>query len=88
VKSLESYAETFARDTLDVNGWRQAVLRTADRFGLLAGGDLAMALRVLSGGAATQPDMLRAPASLDLMHFALGERYAGMRREAGLNRDP
>ena len=87
LKSLESYAETFTRDALDVNGWRQAVLRTADRFGLLAGGDLAMALRVMTGGVAAQQEALRAPAALDLIHFALGERYAGIRREAGLSRD-
>ena len=49
VKSLQSYADTFRRETMDVSGWRQAVMRAADRFGLLAGGDLAVALRMVTG---------------------------------------
>jgi hypothetical protein len=87
IKSLQAYAETFQRETLDVTGWRQAVLRTADRFGLLAGGDLAVALRVVTGAPETDAHSLRAPGALDLIQFALGDRYASARREAGISRD-
>ena len=87
VKSLQSYADTFRRETLDVSGWRQAVMRAADRFGLLAGGDLAVALRMVTGTPETGIEALRTPAALDLIHFALGDRYASVRTEAGIGRD-
>jgi hypothetical protein len=72
---------------MDVSGWRQAVMRAADRFGLLAGGDLAVALRMVTGTPETGIEALRTPAALDLIHFALGDRYASARTEAGIGRD-
>jgi hypothetical protein len=93
IKSLESYEEAFSGGHVDVRAWKEAVLRTADRFGLLVGADLAVALRILAGGKAgtgtgpVSPADLRAPASLDLVFFALGDRYRTLRREVGLSRD-
>jgi hypothetical protein len=76
-----------------VRAWKDAVLRTADRFGLLVAADLAVALRILAGGkagpapGALSPAELRGPACFDLVLFALGDRYRNLRREVGLSRD-
>jgi hypothetical protein len=87
VKSLETYADVLGEEPLDVLGWRDAVRRTANRFGLVAGGDLTSALRAVSEGGQLREADLRAPACRDLMDFALGDRYAAVRREAGLTRE-
>jgi hypothetical protein len=72
---------------LDVAGWRQSVLRTANRFGLLVAGDLASALRALAGTPTLAREDLGKPDALDLIHFAFSDRYAAARREAGLTKD-
>jgi tetratricopeptide (TPR) repeat protein len=93
LKSLESYEEAWSGGHIDVRAWKDAVLRTADRFGLLVAADLAVALRILAGGkagpapGALSPAELRGPACFDLVLFALGDRYRNLRREVGLSRD-
>ncbi len=88
-KALLIYVGRFAAEPIDASVWRQGVLRTADRMGLLCAGDVAAACRgaaAHAGGAgeatsnwATHPD------ALDLLTFALGEDYLALRREAGLS---
>jgi hypothetical protein len=87
LKNLESYAMGFPQTPLDVAGWREDVLRSANRFGLLVSGDLAAALRALTQRPSpSRQDLLAAPCQ-DLIQFAFSDRYAAVRREAGLSRD-
>jgi tetratricopeptide (TPR) repeat protein len=87
IKNLESYAAGFEQSPLDVAGWREGVLRAANRFGLLVSGDLAAALRALTQRPSpSRQDLLAAPCQ-DLIQFAFSDRYASVRREAGLSRD-
>jgi tetratricopeptide (TPR) repeat protein len=87
IKNLESYALGFEQAPLDVAGWRESVLRSANRFGLLVSGDLAAALRALTQRSSpSRQDLLAAPCQ-DLIQFAFSDRFAAVRREAGLSRD-
>jgi tetratricopeptide (TPR) repeat protein len=86
LKNLESYAVGFEHTPLDVATWRESVLRTANRFGLLVTGDLAAALRaVAQRPSPSRQDLLAAPCQ-DLIQFAFSDRYGAVRREAGLSR--
>ena len=87
VKSLETYLDVFAREVLDVPGFAQALRRSANRFGLLVGGDLPSALKAVADAPQLREQELRSPACRDLIEFALGDRYLAVRREAGLSRD-
>jgi cellulose synthase operon protein C len=99
VKAVESYGGRFAAEARDVVAWRQGLLRAANRFGLLVAGDLASALQALTGAivptnslaAGMDPSQsslgLRGPECTDLIRFALSDRYAAVRREAGLSTD-
>jgi hypothetical protein len=42
---------------------------------------------MVTGTPETGIEALRTPAALDLIHFALGDRYASARAEAGIGRD-
>ena len=55
LKNLESYAVGFEHTAVDVATWRESVLRTANRFGLLVTGDLAAALRALTQRPSPEP---------------------------------
>lgn len=84
LKAIESYRGRFETEPLGVEDWRAGILRGADRFGLLMAGDLAMALRVQTGRGEPTPEDLRRPDCLDLIRFAMSDRYAQVRRELGL----
>jgi len=75
-KALALQASRFAFEPFDLEAWRTATLRAADRFGLLVAGDPVQAAAVLAGGARAVPGNL---AALDLLGFALGERYPAFR---------
>jgi tetratricopeptide (TPR) repeat protein len=76
-KALTLQASRFAFERFDLDGWRQGALRAANRFGLLVAGDPALAAIALAGGArAVASD----EAALDLIRFALGDRYPALKR--------
>jgi tetratricopeptide (TPR) repeat protein len=83
LKALEGYRPRIESEPLDGSAWRAAVVRGADRFGLLVSGDAGAALKVLAGRGEGGAD-LRRPECLELARFALDERYVSLRREAGL----
>jgi hypothetical protein len=83
MKALETYRARLESTTLDGGAWRAAVVRGADRFGLLVSGDAGACLRVLAGKGGGTLD-LRRPECLELARFALDERYTNLRRDAGL----
>jgi hypothetical protein len=86
-KALALQTSRFAFESPDLARWQHAVLRTADRLGLLLAGDIAVGARVAAGGegGAVTPEALHASArALDLLRFALSESYPVLRREAGL----
>jgi tetratricopeptide (TPR) repeat protein len=76
-KSLALQASRFGFEPFDLEAWRTATLRAADRFGLFVCGDPAAAAVAIAGGPKAVPGN---PIALDLLGFALGERYAALRR--------
>jgi cellulose synthase operon protein C len=76
-KALALQASRFGFEPFNLEAWRAATLRAADRFGLLVAGDPAAAAAVLAGGPRA---VAGNPAALDLLAFALGERYPMLRR--------
>jgi len=76
-KSLTLQASRFGFEQFDLEAWRTATLRAADRFGLFVCGDPAAAAVASAGGANAVPG---SPVALDLLGFALGERYPALRR--------
>jgi hypothetical protein len=92
LRALETMRARLETEPLDAMAWRGAVLRGADRFGLLVAGDLAACLRVqggIAGGGVSssgdgRPADLRRPECVELVRFALDDRYAALRREVGL----
>jgi len=87
LKALEAQASRVGWELLDASAFREGVLRTADRMGLLFAGDLPVALQIICGKSASQPvgrDVIAAePRAIDLVRFALGEDYLALRAEAG-----
>jgi hypothetical protein len=94
-KALALQASRFEFEIFDVRAWHEAVLRTADRLGLLVAGDVAASAVALarlrrttkSGGdpnAAPSPAVLVATSgvALELVRFAVGDRYPALRRAA------
>ena len=95
-KALALQASRFAFETFDLGAWHEGVLRTADRFGLLVAGEVATAALALGGGArgagATAGDsggmsspavrVATSHAALELVRFAVGDRYPALRRLA------
>jgi tetratricopeptide (TPR) repeat protein len=79
-KALALQASRFGFERLELDAWRAAVLRVADRFALLVVGDPARAAVARAGGlAAVAGDA----AARDLLAFALSETYVSVRRAAG-----
>jgi cellulose synthase operon protein C len=78
-KALTLQASRFGFEAFDLAAWRQAVLYAANRFGLFAAGDPAVAAIALAGGAKV---VAGNPAALDLLAFALSERYPALKRAA------
>jgi hypothetical protein len=76
-KSLALQASRFGFEAFDLDAWRTATLRAADRFGLFVSGDPAAAAAEIAGGAQAVPG---SPVAIDLLGFALGDRYAALRR--------
>jgi hypothetical protein len=83
LRTLEALRSRFDAEPLDVVAFRTAMLRGADRFGLLVAGDLAACLRAQTGGE-SRAALLRRPECIDLIRFAMDDRYAALRREVGL----
>jgi hypothetical protein len=96
-KALALQASRFGFERFDLAAWHRGVLRSADRLGLLVAGDVATAAVALaglaragagltgdsSGSAATPAARVAASgAALELVRFALGDRYPGLRRAA------
>jgi hypothetical protein len=88
-KALALQASRFAFETFDVPAWHEAVLRTADRLGLMLAGDVALAAMTLAIGArqgesaattSAAAQVVASTAAVDLLRFALGERYPALRR--------
>jgi tetratricopeptide (TPR) repeat protein len=79
-KALALQASRFGFEPLDLESWRLAVLRVADRFALLVTGDPARAAIVTAGGRGV---VAGSPAALGLLGFALSDTYAAARRAAG-----
>ncbi len=83
-KERKAFAEAAADvmpGSLDIPAFRERAMVTANRGGLLVGGDLAMALRVVSGRAEPSPADLEASDCLDVIRFAFGDRFAALREE-------
>ena len=76
-KSLTLQASRFGFEPFDLEAWRMATLRAADRFGLFVCGDPAAAAAAIAGAARAVPG---SPAAIDLLGFALGDRYPALRR--------
>lgn len=76
-KALTLQASRFAFEPFDLEAWRTAMLRAADRFGLLVAGDPALTAAAVAG---SPQAIATSPAARDLLGFALGERYPIFRR--------
>jgi hypothetical protein len=76
-KSLALQASRFGFEPFDLEAWRTATLRAADRFGLLVCGDPAQAAVAIAGAGPAVPGNA---AARDLLGFALGDRYPALRR--------
>src|SRR5581483_1120282 len=91
-KALALQSSRFDFELTGAQDWQRAVLRTADRLGLILCGDIVAAVRAVTGAGAAGPadtstvTLGRRPAAVDLIRFALGEDYLALRREAGLAR--
>jgi tetratricopeptide (TPR) repeat protein len=86
-KALGSLAQRFENDPLDAPAWQHAVLRTADRLGLVVAGDVAAALRVIvdfNGQVPVAEQLSDSIRALELLRFALSERYLKLRQQVGL----
>jgi hypothetical protein len=86
-KALALQASRFGFEAFDLAAWHEAVLRTADRLGLMMAGDVALAAVTLaaSQGApvattSAAAQVAASPAALDVVRFALGERYPVLRQ--------
>ncbi len=78
-KALALQSSRFAFEPFDLVTWRRAVLASADRLGLMFAGDVALAATALAGGGAA---VAGHQGALDLIRFALGDRYPLLRRAA------
>jgi tetratricopeptide (TPR) repeat protein len=82
-KALALQASRFGFEPLDAAVWQQAVIATADRLGLMLAGDVASAAAAAADlSPPVHPEKLRkSETALNLVRFALGERYLAARRE-------
>jgi tetratricopeptide (TPR) repeat protein len=85
LRALEAFRPRVESERLDPTSWLAAVRRGADRFGLLVAGDLAACLRVMTGVGEPTTAELRRPPTLELIRFALDDRYAALRRDVGVS---
>jgi tetratricopeptide (TPR) repeat protein len=76
-KALLLQASRFGFEPMDAAHWKRAVLRTADRLGLVLCGDVAVAARIARAGDT-------GGRVADLLRFALSETYPLLRREGGM----
>jgi cellulose synthase operon protein C len=84
-KALALQASRFGFEALDPARWQRAVLRTADRLGLLLAGDVAAAVAALAASDAPATGVRPDPARRDdLLRFALADAYPLLRHEGGL----
>jgi hypothetical protein len=87
-KALALQASRFAFETFDVAAWHAGTLRTADRLGLLMADDVAAAALAragadpTSGASAVVAAVAGSLPALELLRFALGDRYPFVRRAA------
>jgi tetratricopeptide (TPR) repeat protein len=79
-KALALQASRFGFEPLDLDAWRAAVLRVADRFALLVIDDPARAAVARAGGVAA---VAGDAAARELLAFALSETYVNVRRATG-----
>jgi tetratricopeptide (TPR) repeat protein len=84
-KALALQASRFGFERIDATNWQRAILRTADRLGLVLGGDVRAAVGALSGSAdrASVAELRRDEAVVDLVRFAISDTYLALRQEAG-----
>jgi len=101
-KALALQASRFAFESFDLAAWHEGALRTADRFGLLVAGDVAASALALAGerpagrtAGDSQPTAIAGAArvassraALELLRFALSDRYPLLRRLASGTGDP
>ncbi len=84
-KTLALQASRFGFETIDAAAWQGALLRGADRLGLVLAGDVRAA--AIAAGRFTAPpspaELRRNAAATAVVRFALGEAYLAARREAG-----
>ncbi len=84
-KALALQVSRFGFEPLDLDAWRAAVLRVADRFAMLVIDDPARAALARAGGfAAVAGDA----AARELLAFALSDTYVNVRRAAGRTEGP
>jgi len=92
--ALREHENLIGREDFDPGNW---AIRFADRMGLLMAGDLTAAVtEVLHsqgqeadfGGAGTVTHMATDPRILDLMRYAISDRYHMLRYETGLGQRP
>jgi hypothetical protein len=88
-KALALQASRFGFEMFDLPAWHEAVLRTADRLGLMLAGDVALAAITLATASrqgepvtttSAAAQVAASTAALDLLRFALGERYPALRQ--------
>ncbi|HEY0706658.1 MAG TPA: hypothetical protein VGG33_07675, partial [Polyangia bacterium] len=80
-KAVEPFVAGFAANASSILAYRNHVLATANRAGLLVSGDLGMTLRVVSQQANPSPADLSTEDSLDVIRFAFGDRFTELRDE-------
>ncbi|MBC8133592.1 MAG: hypothetical protein H7X95_11475, partial [Deltaproteobacteria bacterium] len=88
-KALELEVSRFLREVPDAAGFREAVLATADRLGLILAADVAVAVRVAGDFDLDREMGLTSAAIVDearvmtLVRFALSDDYLVLKREMG-----
>ncbi|HEY0713288.1 MAG TPA: hypothetical protein VGF45_11485, partial [Polyangia bacterium] len=80
-KAVEPFLAVFAPGASDIVAYRNHVLTTASRAGLLVSGDLGMTLRVVSQQTNPSPADLSTEEALDVIRFAFGDRFSDVRDE-------
>jgi tetratricopeptide (TPR) repeat protein len=88
-KSLELAASRFGFESVDAAVFRESILATADRLGLMLAGDIATAVRI-AGSFGDDPETKISGVEIasnkrasDLIRFALSEDYLSLRRTGG-----
>jgi hypothetical protein len=82
-KALALQVSRFGFDAVDPARWQQAVLRSAERFGLIVAGDAAAAVRALAGPIGPPESLRDHVGAFELLRFIVGDRYPLLRHEMG-----